>query len=252
MGKKQKHSDPNGHRQSPRIKANALVKYIAFDNKGMDTDYGEGRAINLSQNGILLETLKPLKGVVVLLMTIDLDGKEVKVRGRIVSSNTEKITGYYFSGISFIGSNDQQITAVTEENQKHSGTSEQRRNPRIETFNLVSYILFDKNGKAVDRGKGRTINLSQNGILLETLNPLNDALVMLMTIDIDGKEVRIKGRVIYSELQVTTGFYVSGIDFIGQKEHQVTAIVAFIKAYFFNKSKGIIPELTDISTIDSK
>ena len=126
---------------------------------------------------------------------------------------------------------------------------EQRRNPRIETFTLVSYILFNKNGKAVDRGKGRTINLSQNGILLETLNPLNDAFVMLMAIDIAGKEVRTKGRVIYSELQVTTGFYVSGIDFIGHKEHQVGAIVAFIKVYLFNKSKGIIPELTEISTL---
>ncbi|MFH0996767.1 MAG: PilZ domain-containing protein [Pseudomonadota bacterium] len=133
-----------------------------------------------------------------------------------------------------------------EEKQRHSGTREQRRNPRIETSNLVDYTLYDIKGKAMNHGKGRTLNLSQNGILLETLRPLEGVFVMLMTIDLDGKNVKVKGRLIYSNLQKTTGHYLSGIDFFGPKDQQVAAIVAFVKSYFMSKSKDKIPRLSDI------
>jgi hypothetical protein len=131
-----------------------------------------------------------------------------------------------------------------EENQKHSGTREQRRSPRTENINLVDYAVFDDKGKAMDQGKGRTLNLCQNGMLLETLKPLKGVFIIL-TIDLNGKGVKVKGRLIYSNLQKNTGHYFSGIDFIGPKDQQVAAIVAFIKSYSRNKSKGNIPELSD-------
>lgn len=134
-----------------------------------------------------------------------------------------------------------------EENQKHSKTKEQRRNPRIEAFTFVDYILFDDKGNVTDRGKGQTFNLSQNGILLKTLKPLNGVFVMLMTIDLDGKDLTVKGRLVYSTIQKTTGCYVSGIDFIGPKDQQVAAIVSFVKSYYRNKSKKKIPGLLDNS-----
>ncbi|MFH0998438.1 MAG: hypothetical protein V1844_23520 [Pseudomonadota bacterium] len=68
--------------------------------------------------------------------------------------------------------------------------------------------------------------------------------VMLMTIEIDGKGVKVKGRLIYSNMQKNTGHYVSGIDFIGPKDQQVAAIVAFVKSYYRSKSKGKIPEFS--------
>ena len=139
-----------------------------------------------------------------------------------------------------------------EENQKHSGTKEHRRSPRIETSNLVDYTIFDNKGKAMDHGKGQTLNLSQNGILLETLKPLKGVFVLLMTIDLDGKDMEVKGRLIYSNMQKTTGHYLSGIVFIGPKDQQVAAIVAFVKSYCLSKSKGKNPGLSDNSIIDPK
>lgn len=139
-----------------------------------------------------------------------------------------------------------------EENQKHPSTKEQRRNPRIEAFTFVDYIIFDNKGNITDRGNGQTFNLSQNGILLKTLKPLHGVFVMLMTIDLDGKDLTVKGRLIYSNFQKTTGCYVSGIDFIGPKDQQVAAIVSFVKSYYRNKSKERIPELSDNSIITPK
>ena len=49
---------------------------------------------------------------------------------------------------------------------------EKRKHPRIETINVVSYVLYDEKGTKIDMGKGRTANLSQSGVLLQTDKPL--------------------------------------------------------------------------------
>ena len=238
-------SDTREQRRSSRIETNILVKYIVFDDKGKDTDYGEGRAINLSQNGMLLETRKPLKDVFVILMSFELKGKEVKVKGRLVPDNIQNIQGHNFSGIEFIRDKNQQEAAVIEKNQKSLDTREQRHSLRIETSVFVKYIIFDNKGKAMGFGKGRTVNLSQSGILLETLEPLKCTFVILITMDLKGKDVKVKGRLIRSIQQDATGHYFSGIQFIGNKDEQKSIIVAFVKSHFRNKSKGINTELSD-------
>jgi hypothetical protein len=137
-----------------------------------------------------------------------------------------------------------------EENQKHSGTMERRRNPRINIFTPVYYLVLNIEGKGTNHGEGQIRNLSQNGALIETLEPLNGVFVELMTINIEGNKVEVKGRLIYSKMQKATGYYVSGIDFTGHKDQQVTAIVAFVKAHYQKESKGEFIELSNNSVID--
>ncbi len=117
-----------------------------------------------------------------------------------------------------------------ESKEQNKGTAEHRRNPRIKTSNLVDYTLFDDHGTALGTGKGRTLNLSQNGILLKTANPLKGVYVLLMTIDLNGNTIRVEGRLVYSTLD-ETGHYMSGIEFTGPRDKQVDAIVAFVKNY---------------------
>ena len=107
---------------------------------------------------------------------------------------------------------------------------ENRKNPRIKTANLVDYTLFDSDGNSVGQGKGRTINLSLNGILLKTNNPVQGVYVLLMTIDLNGNNVKVEGRLVYSTRD-ETGHYLSGIEFRGPRDRQVDAIVAFVKTY---------------------
>lgn len=113
--------------------------------------------------------------------------------------------------------------------------TEKRRHPRINTANLVGYILFDEHRQKIGRGKGRTLNLSQSGALLETQSPLQGAFVLLVTIDLDGKKIKVKGRVVNTRTAAQPNCYLTGIEFVGSRTEQLDAIVAFVKAYYRRK-----------------
>jgi hypothetical protein len=83
----------------------------------------------------------------------------------------------------------------------------------------------------VGHGKGRTINISQSGTLIQTEKMLKGDFVVLMTLDLDGKKIKVNGKIITSRICETTGSYLTGIEFIGPKDQQIAAIVAFVKIY---------------------
>lgn len=93
----------------------------------------------------------------------------------------------------------------------------------------------------VDQGSGRTINLSQTGILLETRKILDGSYILLITIDLAGKKVKAKGKVVTSRYNESTECYLTGIEFIGPKDEQLEAIVAFVKAYQRRKHHADVP-----------
>jgi len=119
--------------------------------------------------------------------------------------------------------------------EKMSAAKDQRRFPRISSENEVGYALYNESKIKIDQGTGKTINLSQTGLLLETKKVLNGAYIMLITIDLDGKKVKVKGRVVVSRYNESSGCYLSGIEFIGPKDEQLEAIVVFVKAYHRRK-----------------
>jgi len=108
---------------------------------------------------------------------------------------------------------------------------EKRRNTRIDTTNTVGYALFDTKKKRVGKGKGRTINLSQTGTLLQTEKKLKGAFIILIAIDLDGNKVQVNGKVIASRTCNETENFLTGIEFVGPKDSQLKAIVTFVKAY---------------------
>jgi c-di-GMP-binding flagellar brake protein YcgR len=108
---------------------------------------------------------------------------------------------------------------------------ERRKYPRITTENAVSYILFDENNEVIDRGNGKTLNLSQSGVLLKTEKPINGSYILLITINLRGKKVKVRGRVVNTRQSERLRMFLSGIEFIGNDQEQREAIVAFVKAY---------------------
>jgi hypothetical protein len=118
-------------------------------------------------------------------------------------------------------------------------SNELRKNPRIETSNQVDYTLYDNSGNAIGKGKGETVNLSQNGILLKTPSALKGVYVLLMAIDLSGNMVEVEGRLVYSKHDEESDQYYTGIEFMGPKENQLSVIVAFVKAYQRNKHRGL-------------
>ncbi len=113
--------------------------------------------------------------------------------------------------------------------------NEKRVCPRVETVNKVGYILLDKHMEKVGHGKGRTLNLSQKGTLLETRNPTFGCFVILVATDLKGKQLQVKGRLVNTRQSDTTGFYLTGVRFSGSREEYINAIVAFIKVYHNRK-----------------
>lgn len=115
--------------------------------------------------------------------------------------------------------------------EKNPSVNEKRKHPRIETENEVDYILLDTNRERVGYGKARALNLSQSGVLLETETPLEGSFVILMTLDLDGNEVQVKGRIANTRESDKPGRYLTGIRFTGSKKEHKNAIVAFVKKY---------------------
>ena len=95
---------------------------------------------------------------------------------------------------------------------------ERRKHPRFESFNLLSYVCLDENNHALDQGMGRTLNVSEGGILLETPNPIDP---------------NIKGKVAHSKTG-EDGKVRTGIQFIEMNEATFGTlkryIIAFVKA----------------------
>ena len=91
--------------------------------------------------------------------------------------------------------------------------------------------------KKVDQGSGRTINLSQTGTLLETKKKLNGSYILLITIDLEGKKIKVKGKVVVSRFDESSVCYLTGIKFIGPRDAQLEAVVSFVKSYHHRKYK---------------
>jgi hypothetical protein len=112
---------------------------------------------------------------------------------------------------------------------------ERRRHPRISTLNAVTYLLYDRKGKMVSKGRGHTINLSQDGVMLETRTAIDGVFIVLMAIDLNGRELTIKGRVAHTRGDSASGRFLSGIKFTDPQDKQREVIVAFVKAYHHRK-----------------
>jgi len=63
----------------------------------------------------------------------------------------------------------------------------------------VDYIVLGEDGTHLSRGMGRTRNVSEGGLLLETHRPLEDGQTVLITLGLKDDLVEIRGRIIHQE-----------------------------------------------------
>jgi hypothetical protein len=115
--------------------------------------------------------------------------------------------------------------------------AEKRKHARINTVNLVSYICLDADGNELKKGMGKTLNISQGGVLLETHIPIKSEFILLMAIDLEDNLIEIKGQIAYSR-PAQSGMYQTGIRFLGPDSDQKKIISVFIKSYFKRKNRG--------------
>jgi hypothetical protein len=104
-----------------------------------------------------------------------------------------------------------------------------RKHQRIPSLNL-SYVCLDENNNIVKQGMGRTLNISESGILLETHFPIESKYLVLMTIALKEDLLEIKGKSIHSR-SIETGEFEIGIEFLEPDQDSIRLLENFINKY---------------------
>ena len=107
---------------------------------------------------------------------------------------------------------------------------EKRKHPRVDITNLISYCCMDGRENLKHEGRGKSINISQGGILIETHDPFEWQDILLMSIDIEDESVSIKGKVVYCNA-ANFGKYRTGIQFLETNEKIVSFVEGLLKTY---------------------
>ena len=106
---------------------------------------------------------------------------------------------------------------------------EKRKHARINSLNL-SYICLDKDKKIVKQGMGRTLNVSESGILLETHFAVDLSHTVMLTIGLEEEIIEIKGKPVHSKKN-DQGLHEVGIQFQESNKTVTTTIKKFVKAF---------------------
>jgi hypothetical protein len=107
-------------------------------------------------------------------------------------------------------------------------SDDKRKHERIQSLNL-SYICLDEDQNIVKQGMGRTLNMSESGILLETHFPIETNHTVQMTVGLEEELLDITGKPVHIKVK-EKGKYEIGIQFIGLDQHSSRILKKFISA----------------------
>ena len=108
-------------------------------------------------------------------------------------------------------------------------SEDQRKHQRIPSLNL-SYVCLDENDNIVKQGMGRTLNISESGILLETQFPIESEYLVLMTIALHEDLLEIKGKPIHTRSNEAGNIEI-GIEFLEPDQDSIRLLENFISKY---------------------
>ena len=103
---------------------------------------------------------------------------------------------------------------------------EKRKHARISSLNL-SYVCLDENNQIIKQGMGRSLNVSESGILLETHFPIDDLHIVTLTLGLEEDLIDIKGRPVHTRIN-DDGKYEVGIEFLKSDAKTCKALKKFI------------------------
>jgi len=101
-----------------------------------------------------------------------------------------------------------------------------RKHERIQSLNL-SYICLDEDENIVKQGMGRTLNLSESGILLETYFPIEPKHTIQLTISLEEDLLDLKGKPVHVRSS-GEGKYEIGIQFVDLDQNARKILKKFV------------------------
>ena len=108
-------------------------------------------------------------------------------------------------------------------------SANQRRHIRIDSLNL-SHITVSEEDIVVYQGMGRTLNVSESGILLETKSQIPAGGTLMVSIGLEDDLMELKGQVVFSK-ETGPGMHETGIEFIDMDETVLPMLRKFIQAF---------------------
>jgi c-di-GMP-binding flagellar brake protein YcgR len=88
-----------------------------------------------------------------------------------------------------------------------------RRFEREDTLNLIDYVVIGDSGEKTARRMGRTLNVSEEGLLLDTHTPLDEGDTILISAALDEDIIELKGKVVHIRTSRENSYHV-GVEFM--------------------------------------
>jgi len=116
---------------------------------------------------------------------------------------------------------------------------DKRRHQRFNSLHLVSYKFFNENDELCGQGVGRTLNISQGGILLEIETPVDyEIKTVHMEIALDDTLILLSGCAIFIK-KLDKGYIECGVKFQRISPGSLDLLLNYIKEFFGETNKKI-------------
>ncbi len=117
---------------------------------------------------------------------------------------------------------------------------EKRQSIRLDSLNLLDYIVIDSYGIRGRYSMGRTLDISEKGMKLETNQSLSQGDSLIVTIGLEDNLVDVHGEVTYTRPK--SGWYINGIEFVDVSDEGQKIIHNYMKAFFKSIERANDPE----------
>ncbi len=114
--------------------------------------------------------------------------------------------------------------------------TENRKHSRVDSIYLLNYVHLDENDNAIMQGMGRTMNVSESGIMLETHVSLGKNETIDVVLGLQEEMLTIRGKVIFSRA-AKYDMYQSGIQFLDIDDSSFHFLKLYIKAFHKKSAK---------------
>lgn len=106
---------------------------------------------------------------------------------------------------------------------------EHRKFIRYDALHLLDYLVLDEDGNPGVYSMGRTIDVSIDGIKLETIYPLQPGTRLIITVGLEDDLVDLEGQIPYST--PCDGRFVSGVTFLKISKNGRRVFAKYVEAF---------------------
>jgi len=117
---------------------------------------------------------------------------------------------------------------------------EQRKFIRYDSLHLLDYIILDDQDRTTTYSMGRTIDVSIDGIKLETHIPITTNSKLLITIGLEDDLIELEGQATHEAKD--NGRYTSGVTFLKITKDGRRILSKYVEAFHQRKRKLDLPQ----------